>query len=207
MAKKYLEAAQAQELIDDVKERLATKVDKKDAPYKPGGTIAFADLPAATQASAGFVYDINEVFTTTSDFVEGAGIEVEAGTDVAIIMLPPVDEYSDPTYKYNLFGGSGKVDDITSLELEEMWKDAGVLTLSDSTISLLSVGSTDAVTIDEATGAISIESSDEDIAVATLSGTTITIEEIAAGEAVVTVTSGSTANNRKISKTIAVTCA
>lgn len=207
MAKKYVEKEQFQEHIDKIKEKLALKVDKADKPYKPGGTIAFDDLPEANEANAGYVYNINEPFTTTADFVEGADIEVDAGTDIAIIMIPPVAPATDPTYAYNLFGGSGKIEDVTSEELADMWKDAGILTLSDSTISLPSVGSTDTVTIDEATGAITIESSDEDIAVVTLSGTTITIEEVAAGEATITVTSGSTANNRKISKTITVTCA
>lgn len=207
MAKKYLEAAQAQELIDEVKERLATKVDKKDAPYKPGGTIAFEDLPAANQANAGYVYNINEEFTTTEDFVEGSGIEVNAGTDIAIIMIPPETEGGDPTYAYNLFGGSGKVDDITSPELEEMWKDAGVLTLSAYTLSLASVGSTDTITVDSATGTITVESSDDNVATAIVSGTTITIEEVTAGEATITVTSAATADNRKVTKEIAVTCA
>ena len=39
---------------------------------RPMGTVAFANLPAVTSASAGDMYNISDEFVTTSDFVEGA---------------------------------------------------------------------------------------------------------------------------------------
>lgn len=206
MAKKYVEKEQFQEHIDKIKEKLALKVDKADKPYKPGGTIAFADLPEANEANAGYVYNINEPFTTTADFVEGADIEVDAGTDIAIIMIPPVAPATDPTYAYNLFGGSGKIEDVTSAELAEMWKDAGILTLSAYTATIATVGDTETITVDDASGAVTVASSDDAVATASITGTTITITSVAAGTATITVTSAATDDNRKVEKEIAVTC-
>jgi hypothetical protein len=52
--------------------------------YSPQGSIAFANLPALSSAKIGYVYDILDDFTTTSDFREGAGIEVPAGTNIVV---------------------------------------------------------------------------------------------------------------------------
>lgn len=49
---------------------------------RPMGTVAFANLPAVTSASAGDMYNISDEFVTTSDFVEGAGITEPAGSNV-----------------------------------------------------------------------------------------------------------------------------
>jgi len=201
MAKKYVTDDIAQQLVDDVKTRLNGKVDKSEHIYKPGGSKTFATLPAASASTVGFVYNVTDSFTTTSDFVEGAGIEVEGGTDVAVIMTS-----ADPaTYKYNLFGGSGVIQDITPAEYEEMWKDPGVLTLSDESVSISGTGTTENVTVTEASGAVSASSSDTDIATVVVSGTTIAITSVATGSATITVESASTTTNRKTSKDIAVT--
>jgi len=70
--------------------------------YKPGGSITFAQLPALTAEHLGFVYDINESFTTNANFVEGAGKVYPAGTDVAIINA---GTSSAPVYKYDILPG------------------------------------------------------------------------------------------------------
>lgn len=49
---------------------------------RPMGTVAFANLPAVTSASAGDMYNISDEFVTTSDFVEGAEITEPAGSNV-----------------------------------------------------------------------------------------------------------------------------
>ena len=49
------------------------------------GSIAFSALPTLTADKVGYFYNINEEFTTTSDFIEGAGKTYGAGTNVAII--------------------------------------------------------------------------------------------------------------------------
>ena len=69
---------------------------------KPKGSIAFASLPALTAANLNNMYNITDAFTTTADFVEGAGKSYPAGTNVAIIN---VGTDASPTYKYDAMTG------------------------------------------------------------------------------------------------------
>lgn len=68
--------------------------------YKPGGTVAFENLPTLIAANEGFVYNISNAFTTTADFVEGAGKKHKAGADVGIVNTGTAES---PVYKYNVF--------------------------------------------------------------------------------------------------------
>lgn len=72
--------------------------NKISSVYKAKGSVAFASLPALTSANEGNVYNITDSFTTTSDFVEGAGKTYPAGTNVAIINT------TGSTYKYDVLG-------------------------------------------------------------------------------------------------------
>lgn len=84
--------ARAQELVDK-------NVGKA---YKPGGNATLATLPAADAAHFGYVYNMTEEFTTTDNFIEGAGKIFTAGSEVAIVEV----EGSDPmVYKYNVLSG------------------------------------------------------------------------------------------------------
>ena len=67
--------------------------------YIAKGAVAFEDLPALDASREGFVYNITNAFTTTSDFVEGAGTEYPAGTNVVIINT------TGNTYKYDCLSG------------------------------------------------------------------------------------------------------
>lgn len=49
---------------------------------KPQGTVAFANLPSLASADAGDMYNISDEFTTTADFVEGAGHVIPLGSNV-----------------------------------------------------------------------------------------------------------------------------
>lgn len=49
---------------------------------RPMGTVTFENLPSLAQADSGDMYNISNQFTTTSDFVEGAGIVVPLGSNV-----------------------------------------------------------------------------------------------------------------------------
>lgn len=49
---------------------------------RPKGQITFSELPPAAEALAGDWYVISDAFTTTSDFVVGAGVSVDAGANV-----------------------------------------------------------------------------------------------------------------------------
>lgn len=49
---------------------------------RPMGTVTFENLPPLAQADSGDMYNISNQFTTTSDFVEGAGIVIPLGSNV-----------------------------------------------------------------------------------------------------------------------------
>lgn len=70
--------------------------------YQAGGSYTFANLPAASASNLGFVYNVTDNFTTTSDFVEGAGHDYPANTDVSVINAGTA---GSPSYKYNIFMG------------------------------------------------------------------------------------------------------
>ena len=55
------------------------------AVYKPAGSVAFANRPTLSSSIEGNVYNITDAFTTTSDFVEGAGKSYPAGTNIVCI--------------------------------------------------------------------------------------------------------------------------
>ena len=69
----------------------------------PSGSIAFADLPTLAKANCNKLYNLTDAFTTTADFVEGAGKSYPAGTNVAIIN---VGTSSTPSYKYDAYTGT-----------------------------------------------------------------------------------------------------
>lgn len=70
---------------------------------KPKGSTAFASLPALTAANLNCMYNVSDSFTTTADFVEGAGVSYPAGTNVAIVNTG-TDQ--NPVYKYDAMPGA-----------------------------------------------------------------------------------------------------
>lgn len=68
--------------------------------YKPAGSTMFSLLPSVGADQEGKVYNIIDKFTTTEDFIEGAGNQYPAGTNIVCI-------YSDNagTYKWNVLAG------------------------------------------------------------------------------------------------------
>lgn len=68
--------------------------------YRPAGSVAFANLPEASAANLGKVYNITDDFTSTASFVEGAGKSYKAGADVGVVS---VEEDGNTVYKYNVF--------------------------------------------------------------------------------------------------------
>lgn len=81
------------------------QVDSKiSSVYKPGGSVAFVDLPAADAAHEGYVYNVTDGFTTTADFAEGAGKKHPAGTNVVIVVTSAAG--AEPaTYGYDVLAG------------------------------------------------------------------------------------------------------
>lgn len=79
-----------------------TEIDNKlSATFKPGGSVTFANLPTLSAANLGKILNVTDSFTTTADFVEGAGKTYPAGTNVAIV---DVGTSSSPSYKYDIQG-------------------------------------------------------------------------------------------------------
>ena len=69
--------------------------------YIPKGSVAFANLPTTlTEDMLGWTYNVNDAFTTDSQFVDGAGISYPAGQNVVIV------EASEGVYKYDCFAGA-----------------------------------------------------------------------------------------------------
>ncbi|MBR1760275.1 MAG: hypothetical protein IJ741_03745 [Schwartzia sp.] len=84
-----------------VQNAIAAKISSA---YKAGGTKAFADLPALlVAANEGYVYNVSDAFTTTADFVEGAGKKHPAGTNVVVINT--ADEGETAVYKFDVLAG------------------------------------------------------------------------------------------------------
>lgn len=87
------------QLENDAKYQTEDQVNAKiSAVYKPGGSVAFASLPAADAEHLGMVYNVTDAFTTTDDFVEGAGSQYPAGTNVVVVSV-------EDTYKYDVLSG------------------------------------------------------------------------------------------------------
>ena len=93
---------------------------KVSSTYKPQGSVAFASLPSPAKASLGHVYNVTDSFTTTSSFVEGAGKQYPAGSNVAVV------EAGSGTYKWDVLAGfvdlSGyaSTDDVETLTTAEI---------------------------------------------------------------------------------------
>lgn len=80
--------------------QVSNAIDSKlGATYKAKGSIAFANLPALSSTNQGNVYNVTDAFTTTANFVEGAGNKYPAGTNVVIINT------TGTTYKYDVLSG------------------------------------------------------------------------------------------------------
>lgn len=74
-----------------------SKIDEKinvaiGTTYRAAGAIAFESLPALAASEEGKVYNITNEFTTTENFVEGAGKKYPVGTNVVCIDVG-TDEY------------------------------------------------------------------------------------------------------------------
>lgn len=77
---------------------------KISSAYKGAGSKAPADLTSTllVEANEGKVYNITAAFTTTADFVEGAGKKHPAGTNVVVINTA---ESGDAVYKFDVLAG------------------------------------------------------------------------------------------------------
>ena len=85
--------------IDDAYTK--AEVDAKiTGSYKPQGSIAASGIDSALLIAANYgnVYNVSEDFTTTADFVEGAGKSHPAGTNIVIVQV-------ESAYKFDVLAG------------------------------------------------------------------------------------------------------
>lgn len=88
------------------------------------GSVAFAGLPALSAENVGHVYNVTDAFTTTANFVEGAGHSYAAGQNVAVA------DVGGGVYRYDVLAQpidlSGYVlaeemHEITNEEFDAIW--------------------------------------------------------------------------------------
>lgn len=120
--------------------------------YKAGGSVAFADLPAADADHFGMVYNVADAFTTTEDFIEGADVDYPANSNVVIV------ENDDATgYAYDVIQGGidlsayVKSADMLTVEASET---EGAVSVNGTDVQFVTVATDDEVTevLDEAFG-------------------------------------------------------
>lgn len=105
--------SRVEKLLIDLKEVIEDSGDT--SAYHPAGSVdSVAELPAPSADYLGYVYDIAQAFTTTSDFKEGAGKRYPAGSNIAIIDAGTPET---PSYKYDVL--SGFIDTSVFVEKEE----------------------------------------------------------------------------------------
>ncbi|MBQ8691958.1 MAG: hypothetical protein IJ520_02330 [Synergistaceae bacterium] len=83
-----------------------SEIDAKiTATYKPKGSLAASGIAASllVAANEGNVYNITEDFTSTADFVEGAGNTHTAGTNVVVVNT--VADGETAVYKFDVMAG------------------------------------------------------------------------------------------------------
>jgi hypothetical protein len=84
---------------------LLGKIQAIPSAIVPKGSKAFAGLAPQTDLVAGclgWMWNITDAFTTTSDFAEGAGHSIPAGANVYVANTGTAAE---PVYKYDIFQG------------------------------------------------------------------------------------------------------
>ena len=70
---------------------------------KPAGSKTFSQLGAPSASQLGCIYNITDAFTTNAYFIDGAGTNCPAGTNVyCIVNKDPLTE--EDTYWWDIFG-------------------------------------------------------------------------------------------------------
>lgn len=126
------------ETVEGALAELLTKIQAIPSAVIPKGSKAFASLAPATDLAAanlGFMWNITDAFTTTSDFAEGAGHSIPAGANVYVAN---VGTAAEPSYKYDIFSG---MYDLSGYALKsEMAVTPGTGTDADKTTITLKTG-------------------------------------------------------------------
>ena len=76
---------------------------KLSSTYKPGGSLNFADLPIPSASNLGFVYNMNDAFTTDERFLNDEPSQYPIGTNVAVVAVE--DGGSGTKYMFDVLAG------------------------------------------------------------------------------------------------------
>lgn len=93
------------ETVEGALAELLGKIQAIPSAIIPKGTRTFSQLAPSTdlaESSLGNMWNISDAFTTTSDFVEGSGHPVAAGSNVYVVNAGTAQS---PSYKYDIFAG------------------------------------------------------------------------------------------------------
>ena len=133
------------ETVEGALTELLGKINAIPSAIIPKGTRTFSQLAPSTDLVAGclgFMWNISDDFTTTSDFAEGSGKPVKAGSN---IYVANVGTAAEPSYKYDIFAGPI---DLSGYALKsEMSITDGTGTDADKTTIQLKSGLSKAVLI------------------------------------------------------------
>lgn len=103
--------------------------------YTLAGSITFSQLPPLTSDYIGYVYEITEDFTTTEDFVEGAGKNFPSSTNVSIVNRGTKE---NPVLKYD-----ASIGDLSSFQTKRLDTAVGDQTTVEGALQALSSGKVD----------------------------------------------------------------
>lgn len=112
-----------QESIDGLQSRLGTAESniatlQNIIPnvYTIKGSIAFENLP--TEINIGWVYNISNDFITTDNFIEGAGIQCKAGTNIVVVNIGTNET---PIKKWDILSVGASIDYATTEDIKNIF--------------------------------------------------------------------------------------
>ena len=167
--------------------------------YKPAGSVAFANRPSLSSSIEGNVYNITDAFTTTSDFVEGAGKNYPAGTNIVCINTATS---GTAVYKWDVLTGmidlSGYQTTITggatSITNNDLTASRALVSNSSGKVAVSDVTATELGYLDGVTSAIQTQLNGKEATV-TGAATTITNNDLTASRALISNSSGKVATS------------
>lgn len=105
-----------------------SQVDSKlSSVYKPGGSLLFSELPTPSATNLGYVYSMEDEFTTDERFMASEAVTYPIGTNVVVVAIE-VD--STTQYKFDVLAGFVDLSDylqdtdfvaVTNEEIEAMF--------------------------------------------------------------------------------------
>ena len=112
-----------QESIDGLQSRLGTAEGNITGlqnivsnAYTIKGSIAFENLP--TEINIGWVYNISNDFITTDNFIEGAGIQCKAGTNIVVVNIGTNET---PIKKWDILSVGASIDYATTEDIKNIF--------------------------------------------------------------------------------------